>query len=163
MKDKIIGIVHEIIAYDSGYSCLFGNDDGDVLKHVSNNWIIPKSEDIKDSIAILLDNIVADVLSSYKLDTHDSLSLMNLMHLSKDWRAYMKDSMDAALNEAVYNPFLDKNYAIKKNLKFADLENYLKSMSIVENDHQIFIKLKFPIYEVPITDICELELKTPTN
>lgn len=156
MKDEVIGVMHEIIAHDPSYSCMLGNDGCDVRKQVSLNWIMPRTGDIRESVRVLLDHLLADVLASYSGVCTDDFPP------EPDATFYVNAQIDPGVRNCVFNPFIDRNYAVTKNARLADLENYIRLIEVSDNVGQIFIKMRFPIYEVPSGSVTTFGIDVPT-
>lgn len=133
MKDKII---NEILncANNKVYSTLFGTNSTEILKELNINWLIRKDLDFIESIQLIMSHIMSEVLKEY--EKHDE---------------YLdKILVPSHTNHIKFNSGFSNNvYRFDNIIKFADLENYINDIEIVEYGLlQLSIQIKFPIYVI---------------
>lgn len=139
MKQEIITYIQEVIAEKGGiYTALFGCNEIEKLRILNINWIINKNE-LKESIEIILENIISQILQSYNVSEH----LPDKYQTKSFYKIINFD------NNIEQNRFLSINYEITNdNVKFTDLENYLDDISVTDNGPHIYFKWSFPIYKI---------------
>jgi len=139
MKNEVLDLIQEIITEEGGvYNTLFGCNETKENSKININWIFNKTE-LKESIKIILEHIISQVLQSYNVNKYEP----------------KKQLLKSQYNELVFddtpiiNRFLPISYEITDaDIKFADIENYLDDIDITDHGHHIYFKWSFPIYEV---------------
>jgi len=139
MKNEIINLIQETIIEKGGvFTTLFGSEETEVHYKLNINWIFNKTE-LKESIAIVLEHIMSQVLQSYNVNKYEP-------EICASDEKYKVISFD---NSSIINRFLPISYEITDdNVKFTDLENYLEDIDITENGQHIYFKWAFPIYKI---------------
>ena len=132
MKDKII---EEILncANNKVYSTLFGTQSIDILKELNINWIIRKDLDLIEQIQLIMTHIMSEVLKEYeKYDEYSD-------------KIFIESNNELIKFESVFS---DNKYRFDIMTKFADLENYISDIDVIESGLQLVIQIKFPIYKI---------------
>jgi hypothetical protein len=137
MKNDIIELIQEIVTEEGGvFTTLFGSESSQEHYKLNINWIFNRAE-LKESIKIVLEHVVSQVLQSYNVDVYEP---------SGDDSKNKKIVFDG---KSVVNRFLPLNYEIlRDDVRFADIENYLGDIDIVDNGQHIYFKWCFPIYSI---------------
>ena len=139
MKNEIIGLIQEIITEEGGvFTTLFGSEESQEHYKLNINWIFNKSE-LKESINIVLEHIISQVLQSYNADKYEPLKYF----VEGKYKVIVFDGKQTV------NRFLPVSYEIANNdIRFADLENYLSDIDVTENGQHVYFKWTFPIYNI---------------
>lgn len=139
MKNEITNLIQEFITEKGGvYTTLFGSQESKIHYRLNINWIFNKTE-LKESIAIVLEHVISQVLQAYNVNKYEP-------ELCDSHEKYKIISYDG---NSTVNRFLPISYEITdSNIKFADLENYIEDIDITENGQHIYFKWSFPIYEI---------------
>jgi hypothetical protein len=139
MKSEIVGLIQEIITEKGGvFTTLFGSEESQKHYELNINWIFNKSE-LEESINIVLEHIMSQVLQSYNADKYEPLKYF----VDGKYKVIVFDGKQTV------NRFLPVNYEIADiDTRFADLENYLEDIEVTENGQHVYFKWKFPIYDI---------------
>jgi len=139
MKSEIIELLQEVATEEGGvFTTLFGSEESEVHHTLNINWIFNKTE-MKESLFIVLEHIISQVLQSYNVSKYEPT------------KYYFEGKYKMILFEdgPTVNRLLPINYEINDpNIKFADLENYLDDIDITDNGQHIYFKWSFPIYKI---------------
>lgn len=140
MKNEIIELIQEIITEEGGvFTTLFGSEESEEHYRLNINWIFNRSE-LKESISIVLEHIISQVLQSYAADKYEPLKYF----VDGNYKVIVFDKKQAV------NRFLPISYEIAdSDVRFADLENYLGDIDVSDNGQHIYFKWSFPIYKIP--------------
>jgi len=140
MKDKIVALIHDTIIEKGGiYTTLFGSTELEKQTTLNINWVFKNSE-LKESVEIVLDHIISQVLQSYKVGKYDK---------DKHFIAGIEYKAIVYDNETTSNWFLPINYEIiDSEIHFADIENYISDIEIIENGPYVYFKWSFPVYKI---------------
>lgn len=139
MKNQVIELIQEIITEEGGvFTTLFGSEESQEHYKLNINWIFNKSE-LKESINIVLEHIISQVLQSYNADRYEPLKFF----VDGEHKVIVFEETQKI------NRFLPISYEIAdSDIKFADLENYLNDIDVTENGQHIYFKWTFPIYKI---------------
>lgn len=143
MKSEIIQLLHEVATEEGGvFTTLFGSEETDIHQTLNINWIFSKTE-MKESLSIVLEHIISQVLQSYNVGKYIE---------SSDEDHYKSDGKHKVIifdNNKTVNRLLPINYeVIDGDVKFADLENYMEDIDVTDNGQHIYFKWAFPIYKI---------------
>src|ERR1035437_2099908 len=117
MKNEITEFIQEIVTEEGGvYTTLFGCEELEEHHRLNINWIFNRTE-LKESIRLVMEHIVSQVLQSYNAHKYDPDRTDVSANEKLKWIHF--DGKETA------NHSLPINYDVTDSgAKFADLENY---------------------------------------
>lgn len=133
MQDEIIDVIHQLSTTEAGiYSSLFGFDGFEVDKTIVVNWSFNNTDNLKQTMRIFMDYLIATILDNYDIRLKDDLNNQVL---------YLDTVYD--------NPFVNGDgFDMNQVLKISDLENTIDDIQVTEISGFVCIKLSVPIYKI---------------